>query len=84
MRHAYPVGGQGRIRREPSQRGFVYATAVAEATAKRSALTYVVSTFGGSPADAATASLGMSPALSERELDDVERLIAKAHEERHP
>lgn len=71
------------VRRAPSDRGFLYAPKIAEAAAKKSALSQVVRTFfGGSPVGAASALIGMSESLSEDELDDLERLIAKAREER--
>ena len=71
--------GKGFVRREQSDRGFVYAPVVAEATAKQSALRQVIRTFfNGSPVGAATALLGMSETLSESELDELEQLIADA------
>ena len=74
--------GKGFVRREHSDRGFLYAPAVPESTARKSALKQVVSTFfNGSPASAATALLGMSGKLSESELDDLEELIAGARKE---
>jgi len=74
---------KGYVRRTPSERGFLYAPAVPEASARKSALKQVVSTFfNGSPASAATALLGMSDKLSEAELDDLEQLIANARKER--
>lgn len=77
--------GKGMVRRETSDRGFVYAPAVAEAAAKKSALSQVVRTFfGGSPVGAATALLGMSDKLSDPELDALEALIAQARQEKQP
>ena len=71
------------VRREPSERGYVYAPAVAAAAAAPSALRQVVRTFfGGSPVGAATALLGMSETLSERELGELEALIARTRAER--
>jgi predicted transcriptional regulator len=71
------------VRRETSDRGFLYAPAVTEAAAKKSALSQVVRTFfGGSPAGAATALLGMSDRLSDPELDALEALIAQARQEK--
>jgi predicted transcriptional regulator len=70
---------KGFVRRQASERGFLYAPAVPESTARKSALKQVVSTFfNGSPASAATALLGMSDKLSEAELDNLEELIASA------
>jgi predicted transcriptional regulator len=71
--------GKGFVRRQASERGFLYAPAVSESAARKSALKQVVSTFfNGSPASAATALLGMSDKLSTSELDDLEQLIASA------
>ena len=69
------------VRREASDRGFLYAPRVAEERAKQTALSQVVRTFfKGSPVSAATALLGMSEQLDESELDALERLIAEARE----
>jgi predicted transcriptional regulator len=73
---------KGFVSRKASERGFLYAPAVSEATARKSALRHVVGTFfNGSPASAATALLGMSEKISEAELDDLEQLIASARKE---
>lgn len=70
------------VRRDASDRGILYAPAVTEAVAKKSALSQVVRTFfGGSPVGAATALLGMSDRLSDGELDALEALIAQARQE---
>jgi predicted transcriptional regulator len=75
--------GKGYVRRQASDRGFLYAPAVPESTARKSALKQVVSTFfNGSPASAASALLGMSDKLSESELDDLEQMIAHARKEK--
>lgn len=75
--------GKGFVRRQASERGFLYAPAVPESAARKSALKQVVSTFfNGSPASAATALLGMSDKLSESELDDLEQMIAHARKEK--
>jgi predicted transcriptional regulator len=75
--------GKGFVRRQASERGFLYAPAVPESAARKSALSQVVSTFfNGSPASAATALLGMSGKLSESELDDLEQLISHARKEK--
>jgi predicted transcriptional regulator len=75
--------GKGFVRRQSSDRGFLYAPAVPESAARKSALSQVVSTFfNGSPASAATALLGMSGKISESELDDLEQLIAHARKEK--
>jgi len=74
---------KGFVRRQASERGFLYAPAVPESAARKSALSQVVSTFcSGSPACAATALRGMSGKLSETELDDLEQLIAHARKEK--
>jgi predicted transcriptional regulator len=75
--------GKGFVRRQASERGFLYAPAVPESAARKSALKQVVSTFfNGSPASAATALLGMSDKLSETELADLEQMIANARKEK--
>ena len=74
---------KGFVRRQASDRGFLYAPAVPESAARKSALKQVVSTFfNGSPASAATALLGMSDKLSENELADLEQMIANARKEK--
>lgn len=71
--------GKGFVRRRQSDSGYVYAPAVAESTAKQSALSQVVRVFfNGSPAGAASALLGMSERLDDEDLDELERLIAGA------
>lgn len=73
---------KGFVARSHSERGFVYAPAVSEAKAKQSALSQVVKTFfNGSAAGAASALLGMSKRLEQDELDELERLIARARRE---
>ena len=70
---------KGYVRRHDSDRGYVYSPAVPDQVARKSALSDVVRTFfGGSPAGAATALLGMSDRLDESELDKLEAMIAKA------
>jgi predicted transcriptional regulator len=74
---------KGFVRRESSERGFVYAPQVPEKAARKSALSQVVNTFfNGSPVSAATALLGMQDQLGDAELDELEQLIARAREER--
>lgn len=73
---------KGFVSRSHSERGFVYAPAVPESKARQSALSQLVKTFfNGSPAGAASALLGMSDRLGEEELDELERLIARARKE---
>ena len=77
--------GKGFVRREQSERGFIYAPVVAETAAKQSALRQVIRTFfNGSPVGAATALLGMSERLSASELDELEQLIADARKGTKP
>ena len=60
----------------------VYAATVPAAAARRSALRQLVRTFfNDSPADAATALLGMEERLDSDQLDQLEALIRKAREE---
>ena len=70
---------KGFVRRSESDRGFLYSPALSENAAKKSALSDIVKTFfNGSPANAASALLGMSNKLDEDELDELEQMIARA------
>lgn len=70
---------KGFVSREDSERGFVYSPVVADAVARKSALSEVVRVFfNGSAAGAATALLGMSDRLDQDELQQLEQMIAKA------
>ncbi len=70
---------KGYVRREDSDRGFLYTPAVADSVARKSALSEVVRVFfNGSPAGAATALLGMSDRLDSDELEQLEEMIARA------
>jgi predicted transcriptional regulator len=72
---------KGFVAREHSERGFLYAPAVAETTARKSALSQVVKTFfNDSPVGAVSALLGMQDRLDTSELDELERLIAQARD----
>ena len=72
---------KGFVAREHSERGFLYAPALAETAARKSALSSVVKTFfNNSPVGAVSALLGMQDRLETKELDELERLIAKARE----
>ena len=72
---------KGFVSRSPSERGFLYAAALPETTARKSALSQVVKTFfNGSPVGAVSALLGMQDTLETDELDELERLIAKARD----
>lgn len=74
---------KGFVGREHSERGFVYAPRVPEKAASKSALSQVVRVFfNGSPTSAAAALLGMQDAMSAKELDELEKLIAEAREGR--
>lgn len=70
---------KGFVTRTESDRGFLFSPAVADSVARKNALSDVVRTFfHGSTAGAASALLGMSERLEERELDELERMIAQA------
>ena len=70
---------KGYVRRHESDRGFIYVPVVADSVARKSALSEVVRVFfNGSAAGAATALLGMSDRLQPDDLDELERIIARA------
>ena len=70
---------KGFVQRSESDRGFLYSPVLSENAAKKSALSDIVKTFfNGSPANAASALLGMSGKLDENELDELEQMIARA------
>jgi BlaI family transcriptional regulator, penicillinase repressor len=70
---------KGYVQRTDSERGYLYSPAVSETAAKKSALSEIVRVFfNGSPANAASALLGMSDRLKEDELDELEQMIARA------
>jgi predicted transcriptional regulator len=70
---------KGFVQREDSDRGFRYSPVVADAVARKSALSEVVRVFfNGSAAGAATALLGMSDRLDNDELQRLEQMIAQA------
>lgn len=70
---------KGFVQREDSDRGFVYMPVVADAVARKSALSEVVRVFfNGSAAGAATALLGMSDRIDNDELKRLEQMIAQA------
>lgn len=69
-------------RRASVGRSLVYAPAVSEASAKRTVLSQVVSTFfNGSPLSAASALLGMSEKATPEEIEKLEQLLAKVRKE---
>jgi predicted transcriptional regulator len=70
---------KGFVRRQESERGFIYSPAVADSVARRTALSEVVRVFfNGSTAGAASALLGMSDRLDSSQLDEIEAMIARA------
>src|SRR6476469_5995851 len=70
---------KGFVARTESDRGFLYSPAVSDNLAKKSALSEIVRVFfNGSPANAASALLGMSEKLKDNELDELEQMIARA------
>lgn len=70
---------KGYVTRTHTDRGFVYTPKVPENAAKTSALQQVIQVFfNGSAVGAASAMLGMSEKLDEKELDELEKLIAEA------
>jgi predicted transcriptional regulator len=72
---------KGFVARAPSERGFLYAPALAETAARKSALSQVVKTFfNNSPVGAVSALLGMQDRLDAGEIDELERLIARARD----
>ena len=74
---------KGFVGREQSERGFVYAPALPESAARKTALSQVVRVFfNNSPVGAVSALLGMQDRLDNRELDELERLIAQARDGR--
>ncbi len=70
---------KGYVQRTDSERGYLYSPALSETAAKKSALSEIVRVFfNGSPANAASALLGMSDRLKEDELNQLEQMIARA------
>jgi len=70
---------KGAVRRSDSERGYLYAPAQSDQTARKSALSEVVRVFfNGSPTSAASALLGMSNGIDDQELDALEKMIAEA------
>jgi predicted transcriptional regulator len=73
---------KGFVTRSQSEGGFRFAPAVPEAVATESALRQLVRTFfANSPVTAASALLGMSEKVDEKELDALEQAIARARKE---
>ena len=74
---------KGFVTRERINKTYVFAPAVPEENAQRSALKQLVSTFfRGRSAAAATALLGMSEDLELDELEKLERMVAQARKDR--
>jgi predicted transcriptional regulator len=72
---------KGFVQRSESERGFLYTPVVSENAAKKSALSEIVRVFfNGSPASAASALLGMSDKLKDKDLDELEQMIARARQ----
>jgi BlaI family transcriptional regulator, penicillinase repressor len=72
---------KGFVQRSESERGYLYSPKVSDTLAKKSALSEIVRVFfNGSPASAASALLGMSDKLKDDELNQLEKMIAKARE----
>jgi len=70
---------KGYVRRTESDRGYLYSPVLSETAAKKSALSEIVRVFfNGSPASAASALLGMSDKLKDKDLDELEQMIARA------
>ena len=75
--------GKGFVRREDSDRGYVYSPTVSDNQAQRTVLGQIVQTFfKGSPVSAASALLGMAKDVDARELDELEAAIARARQAR--
>ena len=74
---------KGFVRREAGERGFAFSPTTTGKQARRSALGHIVRTyFNGSAVSAASALLGMANSHDERELDELEAMIAKARQAR--
>jgi predicted transcriptional regulator len=72
---------KGFVQRSESDRGFLYRPVVSETAAKKSALSEIVRVFfNGSPASAASALLGMSDKLKDKDLDELEQMIARVRQ----
>jgi predicted transcriptional regulator len=72
---------KGFVSRSESERGYLYSPSVSDSVAKKSALSEIVRVFfNGSPASAASALLGMSDKLQDEELNELEKMIARARE----
>ncbi len=73
---------KGFVKHRVEDNRYVYATALPEPSVRRTAVRHFVQTFfGGSPATAAVALIGMSEPIDPEELDRLEAAIAKARRE---
>lgn len=73
---------KGFVRHEWADQKNLYSAAVPAAAARKSALNQLVRTFfDNSPANAATALLGMQKQIEPEYLNELEQLIRKAREE---
>ena len=73
---------KGYVTREFVDQKYVYRSALPEPKVKQSALKHLIQTFfNGSPANAATALLGMPHKIQGDELDRLEAMIAKVRKE---
>lgn len=72
---------KGLVRHRSEEQTYIYRPAIQPAKVRESALTQLVRTFfDGSTASAATALLGMSRNLDDKELDALQRAIDEAKE----
>jgi predicted transcriptional regulator len=73
---------KGFVDRESTERGFVFSPTMSDSQARRTALSHIVGTFfNGSAVSAASALLGMAKQLDEKELSDLEAMIARARQD---
>ncbi|MBO9574579.1 MAG: BlaI/MecI/CopY family transcriptional regulator [Sphingobium sp.] len=74
---------KGFVTRESTDRGFVFSPTLSDSQARRTALSQVVRTFfNGSAVSAASALLGMAKGLDDKELGELEAMIARARQEK--
>jgi predicted transcriptional regulator len=74
---------KGYVVHDLVEQSFVYRPAVPERKVRQSALRQVIDTFfNGSPVSAASAMLGLSERVDPKELDELERMIARVREEK--
>lgn len=73
---------KGLLRHREDGQRYLYSAVAAKKKVRESALRHLVGVFfNDSPASAATALLGMPGKMSEQEIAELERLIAKAKQE---